>query len=328
MRGTEGERAWVGWLENSEVLTVGAEEAETMHRGSLANANQQLDFRGTGAIAGEWDRPYRYQRIRELLAASELHDANTFQSMQYDTHSLEAARLLPVLMHVPVQGEQASNAYQRLQEFKGDMREGSVAALIYTAWMDDFARAIIGNRIGAAQLGSLYGRRLFRPALEQILLNPTAMAQWCESPRCMRELSDSLTTAVDRLTAAYGPRVDRWRWGQAHFVELRDAVQGAASNSRGAQRLAVAGDPSTVYMTHYQPSTGAAYPAIVGPNARMVHDLSDRNASWFVQLGGVGESANSVEARRASADWMDGRYRELRFEPRRWESGFLIVPRP
>lgn len=327
VRGTEGKHAWVGWLEHSELPTVGPEEAEAIHHGLLANANQKIDLNGASHIGGEWDRPYRYQRIRELLTTKELHDASTFKAMQYDTLSLEAVHLLPALIHLPISEKRASDAYRYLKNFNGDMRDDSVAALIYSAWMDEFARAVIGKRIGAAQLGSLYGRRLFRPALEQILLNPTAMSQWCDSPRCMRELSDSFALAVDRLAAAYGPQISSWRWGEAHFVQLQDDPIGKASESRRYRRLAVSGDPSTINMTHYEPSASAAFPAIVGPNARLVHDLSDRNASWFVHLGGLGESADFEEARMASTDWMDGRYRELRFEPRKWVSDFFILPR-
>lgn len=321
--GRDDASLWNGWLSDDEMPTL--DDAAARGHTALADANQQLRMPGAEAIAGEWDLPDRHRRILDLLSQRPAHDARSFQAMQYDTRSYEAAQLLPVLMRARPQGALATAAFAEIAGFDGDMRADSAAALVFTAWMDELTRTVLTQRLDAAHLAALYGRRLFRPAVERILLDDRQGKKWCASDGCIRELTDSLGKAVEKLARAHGSDVRSWRWGRAHPVRGQDFAATGASTS--ARPFEVGGDPWTVNMTHHEPSQEAAmYPTLVGANVRLVHDLADRNASWFVQFGGPDEFLASGPSRRFALAWQEGRYSELRFEPRGWIGGFALQP--
>lgn len=295
----------------------------------IANANQALQQAGPDGMAGEWDMPQRHQRILDLLAARPLHDVQSFQAMQYDTQSYEATRLLPLLlrqaraqaseMQQSTGGQAvavlAQAAREQIASFEGNMRADSAAALIYAAWVDELTRQMIGRHIGSTQFGVLYGRRNFRPALHRILTDPQEALRWCDSAHCGREIAESLARAVEKIARTQGQDVRRWSWGQAHAPEGSPLA------------LPMAGDSWTINMTHYEPAgQRAAYPARIVANLRLVHDLSGRNKSWFVQLGGPDEVPSSAINRHFALDWQQGRYRELSFDPPRWQQVFTLQP--
>jgi penicillin G amidase len=217
-----------------------------------------------------------------------------------------------------------------MTDFDGDMRADSAAALVYTTWTNELTRLIIGGRLGAAQFGALHGRRLFRPALVQILTSANLQARWCSAVECSMELNESLRRAVDKLVRSQGTDIRSWRWGRAHAILMPDiATPWTRGHGQLGERVETGGDPWTISMTHYGLSEAdTSFPTQVGPNARLVYDLADQNASWFVQMGGPEEDPSSALNGSFAREWQGGRYRELRFEPRRWLHGFTIQPRP
>jgi penicillin amidase len=304
---------WRGWIPYDDMPRL--DDAAVDGRSVLANANQPLRMPGAQGLSGEWDLSHREARIEALLAEKARHDARSFQAMQYDTRSGSAALLLPWLLKARAEGTSSQAALAELAAFDGDMRADSAAALAFTAYAEELTRTLLVPRLGQAQFSALHGRRLFRPALERILADPAARARWCSSPDCVGELTESLARAADKLTRTHGSDPRGWRWSRAHGLQDRDV------------RVELAGDPWTVQMTHYEPAGQAAmYPTRIAANTRLVYDLSDRNASWFVQFGGPDEVPASERNRRALLEWQEGRYRELRFDPRRWLAGFALVP--
>jgi penicillin G amidase len=293
---------WLGWLAAADMPRAS---------GTWVDANQAVPLPGAERLGGEWDQPHRFRRIHELLARKDRHDARDLQAMQYDTQSSDVAVLLPILLRTRAPDAKAATALSVLASFDGNMRAGSAAPLVYTAWVDELTRQVIGHRLGAARFGAMYGRRLFRPALASILGDRQQAKQWCRSADCAVELSASLQRAAEKIAITHGADPSEWRWGRAHAVEGYE----------------VGGDPWTVSMTAHEPSSIAAmYPTRIAANARLVHDLADRNASWFVHFGDPDASVGSSVQRRFASGWQQGRYRELRFEPRAWLERFRLLP--
>jgi len=289
----------------------------------VANANQDWTLPGMSRLAGDWDRPFRYARILELLSLRPKHDVQSFASMQYDTVSLEAQKLLPALKQARAVDPLSLEALRILMEFDGNMRADSPAPLIYTAWLDEFTRSVIGERVGQTLFSEFYGRRHFRQAIEAILLDERTATQWCKSNRCQQELSKALARAVARVSAQQGSAPLLWRWGRAHRVSsIMPAVPG--NQFHFGMGPEVGGDISTVQMTHFETVQSGAYPTLLAANVRFIYDLSDANSSWFVHFGGLDEGPSSRNA-VAAEEWKNGLYRELRFEPRGWGQSLRFV---
>ena len=94
------------------------------------------------------------------------------------------------------------------------MRHEQAAPLIYSAWIDEFTRGVIGGRLGQARFEALYGKRLFRNAVEDILERDDAA--WCGPAGCLAASTAALDRALDRLGEMQGQNVSAWRWGEAH----------------------------------------------------------------------------------------------------------------
>src|SRR5690606_16901827 len=85
---------------------------------------------------------------------------------------------------------------------------------IFAVWTDEFTRGVIGGRLGEERLMGMYGRRVFRPAIEGILArNDTA---WCGAAGCAVASGQALERSLTRIATWQGNDVSAWQWGAAH----------------------------------------------------------------------------------------------------------------
>ena len=100
--------------------------------------------------------------------------------------------------------------------FDGTMRADQAAPLIFAVWADELTRGVLGGKLGEALFSTLYGKRHFRSALENIMeRNDT---DWCGASGCPAQSAAALERALARLQTAYGADLGQWTWGSAHFA--------------------------------------------------------------------------------------------------------------
>ena len=102
-------------------------------------------------------------------------------------------------------------------------------------------------------------------------------------------LARALSEAFKELADAQGDQPGQWRWGRMHTLTLRDATFGAsgigpieALFNRGP--VATAGGSDIVNATSWDAAAG--YEVTVSPSMRMIVDLSNLDASRWVQMTG------------------------------------------
>jgi penicillin G amidase len=175
-------------------------------------------------ISRDWDLPDRAERIETLLAATPRQTPETSATIQADTLSLEAQRLVPLMTKIVPSGDQAREAVERLQNWDFRMDAGKIEPLLFTAWLRAFARSIFFARLGdaAADYWDL------RPQVVEAVL--TERPDWCEDPKapghetCQTRLAAALDKALDELRSAYGNEMAQWQWGRAHIAYFPNAV--------------------------------------------------------------------------------------------------------
>ncbi|MBJ7503432.1 MAG: penicillin acylase family protein, partial [Polynucleobacter sp.] len=142
--------------------------------GWLASANQQiLADNNPNPLTADWELPFRYDRIKQLLGAQNKHDLNSMRAMQGDTLSLGAMPLLALFKSVQSNHPLSNSAKQITNTFAGEMVANSAAPTIFNAWADQLTRLLF------SRLGNLfeqeYGkRRQFREALILQIANPNS----------------------------------------------------------------------------------------------------------------------------------------------------------
>lgn len=313
---------WAGWLPYEET------PQDDGARGWIATANQRIhaaDY--PHFLTQDWAAPYRQERIEAMLEKAPQHTLDSFQLMHADQQSAATMRLLPFLQKTTSDHPLATAAQATLRDFQGAMRVDAAAPLIYTAWVDAFTRRVVGERLGQARFEGMYGKRLFRGAVEGILeRNDTG---WCGAAGCAAASSAALTDALTRLQAVHGDDVSTWRWGDAHpAISIHRPLSNVKPLAPFFEvRTPTGGDPFTVNVGQYHlDKADAPYANRHAASLRAVYDLSNLDNSRFIYQTGQSGNVFSSRYRDMSETWVGVRYRVLTMKPAQWRSTLELRP--
>ncbi|MBL0919292.1 MAG: penicillin acylase family protein [Hydrogenophaga sp.] len=313
---------WGGWLPYEQT------PQDDGARGWIATANQRIhaaDY--PHFLTQDWAAPYRQERIERLLEQTPKHDMTSFQAMQGDLHGEAMLRLLPHLQKAGSDHPLAAAALQALQGFDGQLRADSAAPLIYSAWVDEFTRGVVGGRLGKERFEAMYGKRLFRNAVEGILESDNKA--WCGEAGCAAASGAALTRALERLKATHGDDASKWRWGDAHpAISVHRPMSNVKPLARLFEvRVPTGGDPFTVNVGQYHlDKADAPYANRHAASLRALYDLADLDRSRFIYQTGQSGNVFSSRYRDMSAGWAANESRVLSLNPGAWTSALELVP--
>lgn len=327
---------WQGWLSYDQTP-----QDDGSARGFVATANQRVTAPGYAHfLTQDWSLPYRYQRIEQVLAASNQHDAASMAALQGDVQSLATQALLPALRKAQSSHPLAARAQQLLAGFEGQMDKARPEPLIFSVWVDELTRAIVIPRIGEQRFAMTYGKRDFRAGLEGILARNDAW--WCAPLSCEQQAGEALTRTLNKLQAAYGSDPGQWRWGDAHPALSVHKPFGSVAALAGIFNVSVpsGGDSYTVNVGQYNANPlpadvkaagakkllGGRFVSRHAPSLRAIYDLGDLESSQFIYQTGQSGLALSGRYGDMSQEWADGRYRQLQMQPARWRHVLELQP--
>lgn len=320
--GWDAKYDWQGWLPYADT------PQDDGGQGWIATANQRIhapDY--PHFLTQDWAPPYRHDRIVSLLDKTQKHSLASFTAIQGDQVSLATQRSLPYLQRTVSGHPLAAAAQTALAGFDGGMRQNSAAPLIYTAWIDEFTRGVIGGRLGKARFETLYGKRLFRNAVEGILERDDA--DWCGSGGCSQASSEALSRALDRLEDMQGDDVAAWRWGDAHpaISSHRPLSNVGALAPLVEVRTPTGGDPFTVNVGQYHlDKADAPFANRHAASLRAIYDLNDPEKSVFIYQTGQDGNMLSPRYRDMRDEWAAVQYRALQMEPAQWQHSLTFTP--
>jgi penicillin amidase len=306
---------WAGWLPYANTPQLDA--AAIAAAGALATANQRIhasDY--PHFITQDWELPYRYDRIAALLSRPQKLDLDAQQAIQADVVSESARGLLPHLVNAPVTHPLGQAAQKLLAGFDGELRADSAAALVFAVWTDEFTRGVIGERLGQDRLKGVYGKRVFRAAIEGILARNDRA--WCGAAGCAPASAQALDRALSRIEAEQGSDLSRWQWGKAHpAISAHRPFSNVAALARFFEvRVPTGGDRFTVNMGHFHADqVKEPFANRHGPSMRALYDLSNMENSRFIYQTGQSGLVFSSRYRDMSEEWAAVRYRPLQMDP-------------
>ncbi|HVC62426.1 MAG TPA: penicillin acylase family protein [Acetobacteraceae bacterium] len=291
--GGDGAHDWIGWASGDQLPHYVSPAS-----GRLVNTNERIappDF--PVFLGGDWFGDWRARRIRQLLDAPGCCTVAGFARMQTDVVSSFAQQVLPVLLAVPPQPGHAGNAQTLLRGWDGAMTMDAPQPLIFNAWMMRFYALVLHKAgIPIADGGPL-------PDFVAFVLSPPG-AHWCGGD-CNAALAEALKTAVDELSARFGPDQAAWRWGTAHPAVFAHPMLRAIPLLGALTTLSIAspGDDTTIdrgtpRFRDFTSVHGAAY--------RGVYDLADLDRSLFVIAPGQSGNPLSRLSRNFMTRWRDG----------------------
>jgi penicillin amidase len=253
-------------------------------------------------ISGEWAEPYRAERIREMIETKkeETKKGLTFEDMvsiQEDQHTLLYRDFRPILKRLDTPSWRDHEWQERLLSWDGNTRPDSQEATLFEAWYTEL------SKLPAGEGGEQYWDE------PRYLLRALSRGD----PDCDDGASAREEDCLDYAAGAFHRAVKRLpEWGKIHQATFTHPVLSNTLLSRFSDRqVPFGGDTYTVNVGSYKPGK-VAFPMYAGPSYRQVVDLSNPNASRFVEP--MGQSGNLLSGQYDDLLplWEEGRYLPMR----------------
>ncbi len=322
------ENDWIGWMSmdrTPQVLwPVG---------GIVANANN----RTTNAaypdhITFDWGYPYRIRRIIEVLDAHRHHTPESSRKLQNDVLSQMAREILPLLIESLADtpflnlDTQRRSAFNRLAGWNGAMDADAAQPLLFAAWIRALTPLLVNPKAGPLGASLQGPRPLF---VMRVFRDIDGAAHWCDNPdtapveNCGQIAWEALGVAVVELTERYGPRMDEWRWGEAHQAVQMHTPFSAVPRLRNMFdiRTETGGDLFTVMRGATQGAGDEPYANIHAGGFRAVYDFSDLDRSVYIQSTGQSGHVLSRFYDDMSWLWSNGEYIPMSLDPEQVQTG-------
>ena len=271
--------------------------------GFIVTANQAVTASQTPFLTSEWDYGFRAQRIRTLLGSSGKVSPERMVEIQGDQRNSFAPVLVEHLLGIQVD-DFTAQAQRLLRDWDGgqpaDKSRDSASAAYYNAVWKHLLEYTFDEL--PPDLAPDGGSR-WMIVMEQLLKDP--MNPWWDdktTPGVAEGSGAILKRALEdaRLDLArkLGKVPATWRWGRLHQLNLKHAVLGKDPTpgfiqdvfNRGGLEL---GGGNSIVDANSWDASGPGYEVTAGPSMRMVVDLSNLDASTWVNATGQSGHANN-----------------------------------
>lgn len=266
-----------------------------------------------GGLGFEYATPFRANRIRELVDEHERLTADDCAAIHVDTLNGQAALMRELVAAADVAGEpggeaagEAAAVRAELLGWDGCSAVGSRDAAMFSAWRHAFV-TWFADHPALERLHEPTGHSsLFDPWLSVTAQLGVGWQSWAPAASALGiDVAGGVRAALDHVArqpdraGAGAPAT----WGDRHRLDPVHALDGQPG-APSVVAAAVPGDRGCVLAASSTP--GVSDRCSIGPVARYVWDLADRDASrWVVPFGadGVGDAPHATDQLTA---WLTG----------------------
>ena len=208
----DGRYEWAGYYDMDQ-LPVEANPA----RGWIATANH-MNIPADNPVPAdklgmEWVPKWRYERIQEMLERPEKKTLQDMVTMQTDTLSIPARRIVLLLKDTPTQDLRVAEAITLLRNWDFRLTVESPAAALFQVWVDRYlGPAIVGLRTPSEAVKLIGG--IDSNALHAVLEQPAGR------PQRDALFVGTLRQALAEMEQRQGTNWSQWSWGKLHQIEF------------------------------------------------------------------------------------------------------------
>lgn len=263
-------------------------------RGYVSSANNKTVPDDYPYYISSWfSKPYRIDRIREMLDEKEVLGPDDIMDMHADTKSKLADWILPYFM-TSLETEKQWNELQsellkKLNNWNGrllaDSPEGAVFEILYRKVNENMIKDDLPEELYKKLMGD-------RGVLENLLTNilPEKTSEWIDDKTTPEKESfddiviRSYKETIDELTSLCGNNPEKWNWGEIHTLFLNHPLGSvkildkAFNLNRGPFKL----PGSTHTVCPYSYNFNDLYKINHGASQRHIFDLSNWDTSKTV----------------------------------------------
>ncbi len=261
-------------------------------------------------ISTDWAPGYRAERIEQFLAEKiqQNHKLTTddFRQLQGDVLSLQAVELLDFITSLTPKNDDETYALTELKAWNGDNTKDSIAPAIYNAWLNHFNSLLVKDEVMGNQHLSASRTALLGMATNR--LNPRFikraisgdMSAWCDTTttEVVETCNDlgqiALTKAMDELVMLLGKDIHRWRWQDAHPLQMKHGIFKDTDVLKEVfnREVGNGGNEFTLNVSPASFSKDDGYVQVFGPTYRQVVDLGKPAENGFISNSG--QSGNAL----------------------------------
>ena len=334
--GWQGLNRWEGFLPYSDNPVV-----KNPPSGLLGNTNNKItDKPYPNNVSFDWGDTQRIQRWLTLMKTREVHTRDSFIEAQLDTVSPTVRTLLPLIgKDLWFTGEAApegtpdrrrQDALALLAKWNGEENEHLPEPLIAEAWLRSLQDHLSRDEIGPLADVITHVNPDF---IERVYRNVDGASVWCDVVQsaavetCADIAKIALDDALLQLTEKYGPKIESWRWGDAHEATHDHPVLGDVpfihyfvnirQSTSGGDNTLMRGETSGVGPNPYQNVHGGGY--------RGVYDFADPESSVFIIATGQSGHPLSRHYDDLSELWRRGEYIPMTLDPELARAGAVGI---
>lgn len=334
--GWEGKNRWEGFYDYAD-----NPEVKNPASGLIGNTNNKItDNPWPMNVTFSWGDTQRIQRWLTLMKTREVHTRSSFMEAQLDTVSPAMRNLLPLIgKDLWFTGEAApsgtpermrQDALALLAKWNGEENEHLPEPLIAEAWLRSLQDHLTRDEIGPLADAITHVNPDF---IERVYRNTDGASVWCDvvQSAAVESCTDIARIALDdallQLKEKYGPKIESWRWGDAHeaahdhpvlgdvpfihyFVNIRQSSSGGDSTLMRGRTVGTGDNP---------------YENVHGGGYRGVYDFADPESSVFIIATGESGHPLSRHYDDLSELWRRGEYIPMTLDPELARAGAVGI---
>lgn len=267
-------------------------------------------------ISNVWAQPYRFERITEVLEASDELTLGDMKDLQMDITNLQAREFVPTFADILSDVDLTDNERKALDnlvdwDFKDDKE--SAEPLVFHHMMDNIDALIYQDDIPENMMDLFTAKGHTTDQLIRKSYNGEESI-WIEEVGGLEEvIHQSLTKTLTMLTDDYGKDMDKWAWGDYHKVQFHhplSSVNPILAFILDDKPIPVGGSAVTPFAAAYSSDTGEVNH---GASWRFIIDTEDMMSSYHIVGPGQFGHFKSKWYHDQMDDWVEGNFHKTNF---------------
>lgn len=308
--GNSADYGWEGYVPFDELP-----KSVNPESGFIATANNEVvDDSYPYHITNFWAQPYRYERIAEVLEASDKLTAEDMMELQMDQKNLYAAEFLAdMIATVRTTTEDHNEVLALLEKWDQVDSKDQGAPLVFHKWIKQLPETLLADEFPKDVFEMLDGKNHIT---DEMMRNAFAGSEgvWVtEYGGVEKWLVDSLETAIADIEEEQGKDLSDWSWGEHHQLTFPHPLASASpifAEFLNPDPVPIGGSNITVQAAASTADGNVNH----GASWRFVADLADLSSAYHIVGPGLSGHMKSDYFHNQVDDWAQGDFHETEIE--------------
>ncbi|UPW82938.1 penicillin acylase family protein [Lysinibacillus sp. Ag94] len=306
--GDSSDYGWEGFIPWDELPTV-----VNPDEGFIATANNEvIGEEYPYHITDFWAQPYRFERIKEVLAANDSLTVEDIKKLQMDQHNLYAREFLPYLL-TSIKAQDQNGKYKDVIKLleNWDMVDAkdSGAPLVFHTLMEKLQEVLFKDQMPEDMYELMYGKFNITDQLLRTAYAGKNSIWIDEQGGVDATVYKALELTVAQIEDQFGKNVSKWKWGNFHqltFDHTLDKASPILAAYFNAKKIPIGGSKVTVQAADNDLAGNVNH----GASWRFVVDVGDLSSAYHIVGPGQSGHVKSAWYQDQVMDWANGDYHQ------------------